>query len=206
MKKLLSIITFIFSATIAMAQTPQQIVSQMEAEMDKHEKEGVVMDIDMKIPIAGTLTTKTYFLGDKTRIEAEAKGEKVIKWTDGKTTWTYNSKKNEIEIEQASEDDSASEDDLEMFSGLTEGYDITIEKETNTEWHLLCKKSKSNKDKDAPNKINLVVAKKTFMPKSLSFKAFGVTMTLRIISYGVTEKQVTFNAKDYPGVTIVNKQ
>lgn len=206
MKKLLSIITFIVSATIAMAQTPQQIVSQMEAEMDKHEKEGVVMDIDVKIPIAGTMTTKSYSLGEKTRMEVEAKGNKVITWTDGKTTWIYDSKKNEIEIKKASQDASESEDDMEMFSGLTEGYDVTIDKETDTDWHLLCKKSKSNKDKDAPKKINLVVAKKTFMPKSLSFKAFGVTMTMRIISFGVTEEQVTFDPKKYPKATIVDKR
>ncbi len=74
MKKLLSIITFIVFGTLAIAQTPQQIVSQMEAELEKHESEGVVMDIDVKIPILGTMTTKTYTLGDKARIEGEARG------------------------------------------------------------------------------------------------------------------------------------
>ena len=54
--------------------------------------------------------------------------------------------------------------------------------------------------------MNLVVAKKTYMPKSLSVKVSGMTMTMRNIFFGVTEKQVTFNANDYPGVTIVNKQ
>lgn len=206
MKKLLSIITFIVFGALAMAQTPQQIVSQMEAELGKHESDGVVMDIDVKIPILGTMTTKTYTLGDKARIEGEARGVKVITWTDGKTTWSYNSKKNEVEIDKTSEDTSASEGDMEMFSDITEGYDVTIDKETNAEWYLLCKKSKSNKDKDAPKKMNLVVAKKTYMPKSLSVKVSGMTMTMRNISFGVNEKQVTFNANDYPGVTIVNKQ
>ena len=206
MKKLLSIITFIVFGALAIAQTPQQIVSQMETELGKHESEGVVMDIDVKIPILGTMTTKTYTLGDKARIEGEARGVKVITWTDGKTTWTYNSKKNEVEIDKSSEDASASEGDMEMFSDITEGYDVTIDKETNAEWYLLCKKSKSNKDKDAPKKMNLVVAKKTYMPKSLSVKVSGMTMTMRNISFGVNEKQVTFNANDYPGVTIVNKQ
>ena len=208
MKKLLSIITFIVFGALAIAQTPQQIVSQMETELEKHESDGVVMDIDVKIPILGTMTTKTYTLGDKARIEGEAMGVKVITWTDGKTTWTYNSKKNEVEIDKTSEDASASEGDMEMFSGITEGYDVTIDKETSTEWYLLCKKSKSksNKDKDTPKKMNLVVAKKTYMPKSLSVKFSGMTMTMRNISFGVTEKQVTFNANDYPSVTIVNKQ
>ena len=129
MKKLLSIITFIVFGALAMAQTPQQIVSQMETELEKHESDGVVMDIDVKIPILGTMTTKTYTLGDKARIEGEVRGVKVITWTDGKTTWTYNSKKNEVEIDKSSEDASASEGDMELFSGITEGYDVTIDKE-----------------------------------------------------------------------------
>ena len=31
-------------------------------------------------------------------------------------------------------------------------------------------------------------------------------MTMQGISFGVIEKQVTFNAVDYPGVTIVDKR
>ena len=55
MKKLLSIIAFIAFAGVAIAQTPEEIISRMEAEMAKHdEKEGLAMTMDMKIPILGT--------------------------------------------------------------------------------------------------------------------------------------------------------
>jgi outer membrane lipoprotein-sorting protein len=129
----------------------------------------------------------------------------IITWTDGKTSWTYNSKKNEVEISKQ-EGSSESEGDAEMFNGITQGYDVTIDKETAKTWELICKKSKSNKDKDAPKKMELVVAKGTFMPISLKTKISGIGITMRNISFGVTEKQVTFNANEYPGATIIDKR
>ena len=132
-------------------------------------------------------------------------GVDVITWTDGKTSWTYNSKKNEVEISKQ-KGSSESEGDAEMFNGISKGYDVTIDKETAKTWELLCKKSKSNKDKDAPKKMELVVAKGTYMPVSLKTKISGIGITMRNISFGVTEKQVTFNANEYPGATIVDKR
>lgn len=205
MKKLLSIISFLAFAAIAVAQTPQEIISRMEAELDKHENEGVIMTIDAKVPIVGTMSTKTYTLGNKTRAEAEMLGVSIVTWTDGETSWTYNSKKNEVEISKL-EAEAESEGDVEMFDGITDGYDVTIDKETATAWTIRCKRSKSNKDKDAPKKMELVVAKGSYMPVSLKTKVSGVTITMRNISFGVTEKQVTFNANDYPGVTIEDKR
>ena len=205
MKKLLSIIFFVAMAAVAVAQTPQEIISRMETEMEKHEKEGIVMTVDAKISILGTVTTKTYSLGDKMRSEGKMMGIEIITWTDGNTEWSYNSKTNEVEI-STQEENSETEGDAEMFNDITDGYDVTIDKETDKAWYLLCKKSKSNKDKDDPKKIELAIAKKTYMPISLKTKMSGVTITMRDISFGVTEKQVTFDAKDYPGVKIVDKR
>lgn len=205
LKKLFSVLCFLGIAGVMVAQTPQEILSRMDAEMDKHDKEGLIMTVDAKVPILGTMTTKTYTLGDKARVEANMMGVDVITWTDGKTSWTYNSKKNEVEISKQ-EGSSESEGDAEMFNGITQGYDVTIDKETAKTWELICKKSKSNKDKDAPKKMELVVAKGTFMPISLKTKISGIGITMRNISFGVTEKQVTFNANDYPGATIIDKR
>ena len=205
LKKLFSIICFLGIAGILVAQTPKEIVSRMEAEMNKHDKEGIIMTVDAKVPIIGTMTTKTYTLGNKTRIEANMMGIDIITWSDGKTAWTYNSKKNEVEITKQ-EDGTESEGDAEMFNGITDGYDVTITKQTAKAWYLLCKKSKSNQDKDAPKKMDLVVAKGTYMPVSLKTKVSGIGITMRNISFGVTEKQVTFNANEYPGATIIDKR
>lgn len=205
MKKLFSIILFFASTIVAIAQTPQEIVSRMEAEMDKHEKEGIIMTVDIKIPLLSTMTTKTYALGDKVRSEGTMMGVEVVSWSDGKTEWTYNSKNNEIEIKNQKVNKEP-QGDAEMFSGITAGYDVSIDKETRDAWYLLCKKSKANKDKDAPKKMDLVIAKNTYYPISLKVKMSGITLTMREISFGVTEKQVTFNPADYPNIKIVDKR
>lgn len=208
MKKLLSIITFIAFAAVSMAQTPNEIVSRMEEELAKHDKsEGFAMTLDFKMIILGSVSTRVYTLGDKTRMEGLIKDNKIITWKDSKTEWTYDSSKNEIEITKAEpKADSESSENMKMFSNVTEGYDVKIDKETPTEWHLRCKKSRSNHDKNDPKKMDLVVEKETYWPVSLTASLKGVTMTMREITYGVTEEQVTFDPKAYPNATVVDKR
>ncbi len=208
MKKIIAIISFIALATSAMAQTAEEIITRMDAEMSKHnESEGFAMTMDMKIIFIGTISSRSYILGDKMRIEANRDGKDFITWSDGKTEWSYDSEKNEIEITNAKpKEKSKAESDTKMFTGITDGYDVKIDKETPTEWHIRCKRSKSNPDKDAPKKMDLVVAKGTYWPVSLSTSVTAATVTMRDLSFGVTEKQVTFDEKDYPGVKIVDKR
>ena len=208
MKKLFATLFAIVAfVAVAIAQTPQEIVSRMETEMGKLEKQGVVMMADAKIPIFGTMTTKTYTLGNKSRSEGAMLGVEIVTWSDGETIWEYNVNENQVQIENARfNTKSDSNGDLGLFSGLTEGYDVSIDKETATEWNLLCKKSKSNTDKDAPQKIELVIAKDTYVPVTLITKVEGIKITMYDITFGVTEEEVTFNADNYPGVTVVDKR
>ena len=209
MKKLIAIISFIALATAAMAQTAEEIITRMEAEMSKHdESEGVAMTMDMKIIFVGTISSRNYVLGDKMRIEAiNDDGKNLITWSDGKTEWVYDSDKKEIEITNAKpKEKSETNGDTKLFQGITDGYEVKIDKETATEWHIRCKRSKSNPDKDAPKRMDLVVAKGTYWPVSLSTSVTAASVTIRDISFGVTEEQVTFNPKDFPFATIVDKR
>ena len=208
MKKLIAIISFIALATVAMAQTAEEIVSRMEAEMSKHnESEGFAMTMDIKIIIVGTMSSRSYVLGDKMRIEANRDGKDFVNWSDGKTEWNYDSEKNEIEITNAKPKDKTNTDgDTKLFKDITAGYDIKIDKETATEWHIRCKRSRSNPDKDAPKRMDLVVAKETYWPVSLSTSVTAASVTMRDISFGVTEEQVTFNPKEFPQATIVDNR
>ena len=194
MKKLIVIISFIALATAAMAQTAEEIVSRMEAEMSKHnESEGFAMTMDIKIILIGTMSSRSYVLGDKMRIEANRDGKDFVTWSDGKTEWNYDSEKNEIEITNAKPKEKTNTDgDTKLFKDITAGYDIKIDKETATEWHIRCKRSRSNPDKDAPKRMDLVVAKETYWPVSLSTSVTAASVTMRDISFGVTEEQVTF--------------
>lgn len=208
MKKLFATLFAIVAfVAVAIAQTPQEIVSRMETEMGKLEKQGVVMMADAKIPIFGTMTTKTYTLGNKSRSEGAMLGVEIVTWSDGETIWEYNVNENQVQIENVKlNTKSDSKGDLGLFSGLTEGYEVSIDKETATEWNLLCKKSKSNTDKDAPQKIELVIAKDTYVPVTLITKVEGIKITMYDITFGVTEEEVTFNADNFPGVTVVDKR
>ena len=208
MKKLIAIISFIAMATAAMAQTAEEIVTRMEAEMSKHnESEGYAMTMDIKMIIIGTMSSRSYVLGDKMRIEANRDGKDFVTWSDGKTEWSYDSEKNEIEITNAKPKEKTNTDgDTKLFKGITDGYDIKIDKETATEWHIRCKRSRSNPDKDAPKRMDLVVAKETYWPVSLSTSVTAASVTMRDISFGVTEEQVTFNPKEFPQATIVDNR
>ena len=207
MKRILTICIAIAASVLAFAQTPEEILAKMEAALDQHENDGVSMVVDVKIPILGTMSTKTYALGEKFRVEAQAMGIGITTWSDEKNEWTYNSKTNEVEIKRLDPDKKSSEEgDLEMFENLTDGYDVALDKETDKAWYLHCKKSKSNTDKDAPKTMDVVVAKGTYLPLSLSAKMSGVSMTMHDFSFGVTEQQVTFDPKDYPGVKIIDKR
>ncbi|MBP5521852.1 MAG: hypothetical protein J6X82_05475 [Bacteroidales bacterium] len=207
MKKLIILFSALLCAAAALAQTPEEILSRMEAAMNAHEKDGIAMVVDVKMPILGTMSSKTYAVGEKFRVEVSMAGVDVITWSDGKTKWTYTSKDNEVVIENENPDRPTSSDsDTEMFSGIAEGYDVSLSKETDKAWYFNCKKSKTNKDKDAPKSIDIVVAKGTYYPISLSAQLKGVSITMRNVTFGVSDKQVSFNAKDYPDVKITDKR
>ena len=205
MKKLvLAFMAVVVSVVAAVAQTPKEIVDRMEATMNAHEKEGVIMTVDLKLLIVGTTTSKSYMLGDKTRVEMKMMGVQIITWSDGEKDWTYISKDNTLTIEK-SKGDASEAGDTEMFSGITDGYDVTLKKETADAWYFLCKKSKRNKEKDDPKTIDLVISKKNYYPLSLKASVSGMTMTMREISFGVTEADVTCDPSKFPGVKIIRK-
>jgi outer membrane lipoprotein-sorting protein len=140
------------------------------------------------------------------RMEAKSMGKTIINWDDGTTSWTYDADKNELEIEDSKPSTKSDEGDAEMFKGVTDGYDVSIKKETDDAWHIHCKKSKTNKEKDDPKNMDIVVAKGTYFPKSLSAKMSGVTLVMRDIAFGVKEEDVTFDQSKYSGATIVDKR
>ena len=200
MKKLFCLIVAIVAGLAVFAQTPEEIMARVDAEMTAREKEGSSMLVDIKMPILGTMPSKAWSLGDKSRMEATMMGITIITWSDGETSWTYTGKTNEIEIKPA--DPSDNDGDLSLLSDL-DGYDISLAKQTDKEWTIRCKKTSKNKDKEAPKTIEVVVNKADYLPVSITAKASAVTMTVREIRFGgVSEDFVTFNPAAYPNATI----
>lgn len=208
MKRILTFICALVLTTAAFAQTPEEIVVEMGKAMEKHEvTDGFAMVMEMKIPILGTFASAVKSWGDKMRMEMDVKGEQVITYIDGDTEWDYNVKEKVIKIKKRDvTKKSKEEENMKMFQSATEGYDVSISKETDKAWYLRCKKSRSNTNKDDPKNMDLVIAKGTYMPLSLSAKVSGITITMRDLDFNVTEKDVTFNQADYPGVKIVDER
>ena len=212
MKKIVAFFAAFAVAIAAFAQTPEEIVNKMDEVMNKLGDKGLRMTTDTKIPIVGTTTTTTYTLGNKVRMEWKLMGKKAITWIEGNTNWIYVPEENTVTIKNLDTQMTPSElknsnlENMEVFENITDGYDVFMKKETDKAWYLQCKKNKSNKEKNAPKTMDIVVAKGTYYPISLSTKLFGLTLTMRDFKFNITEKDVTFNKADYPGVTIIDER
>ena len=205
MKRFICFFTCLALSVVAMAQTAEEILEKMDDVFNQHENDGIAMTVQTKIPILGTVSMKVYTLGDKSRMETKVLGADLLIWDDGVTEWTYNTRDNELEIAHSTP--STEEDgDADMFKGVADGYTVSIKKETSDAWHIHCKKSKSNTNKDDPKNMDIVVAKGTYYPISLSTKVEGVTLTMKDLSFGVTEAQVTFDPKKYASAKVVDKR
>ncbi len=206
MKYLFCLFAALSISAAVFAQTPKQIVSNMEKKVDSLSRKGIAMTIEIKVPVLGAFSSRTYVLGKKGYWETTVKGTKVMVWADEESVWAYNSETNEVEIRKNDGKPKAESGDMELFSKATDGYDIYIKEETGEAWQMECKKSRNNADKDAPKTIDLIVAKGSFLPLVLRTKMSGITITMKDISFGVPEKKVTFNINDFPGAKINDKR
>ena len=207
MKRIIALLTAFSLAVAAFAQTPEEIITKMEETMAQLEVDGLVMAMDIKIPILGTMSSKAWNKGEKTRIEGEMMGVRIVTFIDGDTEWEYNSKENQVRIRRHDPSkESQEESNAKLFEAISEGYDVFLDKETATAWHIRCKKNKNNKEKDDPKTMDLVVAKGTYYPVSLSAKVSGITVRMYDLGFNVSEKQVTFDRADYPGATIIDER
>ena len=73
MKKILCIlVTLVLSSVSVFAQTPEEIIAQMDQVMERHEaKDGFAMVMEMKIPILGSFASAVKSWGDKMRMEID---------------------------------------------------------------------------------------------------------------------------------------
>lgn len=189
-------------ACAASAQTASEIVARMDQELAKCDVEGYSFTFDMKIPFLATSSTRISTLGDKERMDMTYKDENKVIWRDKDTTWTYDNGEVVIALEPRKEDS----DDNATFKNLSGRYDVSIKSETADVWELLCKKSKSNKDKNDLKKMVFSVSKKTFLPVEYSNKKAGFKMDIRDYAVGVSEDFVTFTPDKVNGAPITDKR
>jgi len=205
MRRILTCLAVLLGFAAAMwAQTPEEIIARMEKAMDPAETQGMSMVVDFKIPILGTSSSTVFMLGEMVKSETTILGHKLVTFSDGTTEWEYDSHSNELTIQSVKEKDEGSE--AEMFNEIADGYDIKLKKQTADAWYLECRKSKANTDKDAPDKMELVVSRKTDLPISLTARMSGVKITLRDVVIGISPSLMHFNPADYPDAKVIDKR
>ncbi|MBR0255251.1 MAG: hypothetical protein IJQ69_04975 [Bacteroidales bacterium] len=177
----------------------------MIAEMDRGDTEGFSMDFNMKIPIVGTVYSHNMVLGDKMKTQLTGKDKSSTSWSDATTKWTYDSRSGEITIENKTSSGSDNSD-TKAFDNIADGYRLTLKKETADAWYIVCKKLKSNKNKDDARKMELTVSKATYLPICLRAKASLFTFSIENYALGVTEESVTFDPAAYPNANIIDKR
>lgn len=211
MKRIFLIICFVVAMIVPrnlFSQTPEEVVELMNAEIRKGESLGMSFDFVMSIPILGEFKTTNYTLGDKLKIDMSDKDKKKINWNDGTTEWEYDSEKNEVKITNAKpREKNENSGDTELVTGVNEGYDLSFDRKTDANaWYIVCKKNKSNKDKDDPKRIDLAVSKADYSTIYMKTKLKGITISMENFKIGVTEKDVTFNPADYPTAKIIDER
>jgi hypothetical protein len=206
MNRFFTTIVLALLSVAAFAQTPKEIITRMKAIWEEHQNEGVIMTVDTKMPILGTITMKEYILGNRSRTEGKTLGIFATVWDDGVTLYSYTDKTNTVTIKNSTSKSSADGGDEKLFYKVSEGYDLSIKKETADSWLVLCKKTKDNPDENLPDKVEVTVAKGTFFPISLKAKVVGIGITMREISFGVKEDYVTFRMEDYPDADVEDKR
>ena len=194
--------------TSLLAQTPEEVVQRMTAELGKADSLGMSFDFVMSIPILGEFRSTNYTLGDKMRMEIRDGGKKTIKWSDRLTDWEYDSEKNEVRITNAEpKENNENQGNMGLVKDATVGYDLSFEKKTDDKvWYILCKKNKSNKDKDDPKKMYIAVSKADYSTIYLKAKSKGIGISMENFKVGVTESQVTFNPAEFPGAKIIDER
>ena len=210
MKRILCFAIAFVCVTLTFAQTGLEIVNNMNRMMSDRKSEGLCVTINVKIPIVGTVVTRTYSNGSKTRLEIESSKINLTTFMEDSTQWSYNPENNVVIITNLKIGGGSPSEtqgmDVAMFDDIPEGYDISVKSQNAVKWELVCKKKRSNKDDDAPKTINLEVRKGTFEPISMSTKMMGINCTMHHFIFGVTENKVTFNPDDFPGVNIVDQR
>lgn len=204
-RTIITLFAALFAATALWAQTPDEILARMDKEVARFDKEGVNMIMDIKIPLLGTYSTDMHILGDMYKATLNVRNETSITWSDGITTWDYDSSDNELTITPAKpKEGTEAQDNMKLLDGVTEGYDVKLKKETAEAWEFVCTKSKTNPNKDDPKKINLVISKTTYLPISVSVSEKGVRITMRDFVIGVNEEQIRFDPSKYQNAKIVD--
>ena len=121
MRIITTIFATLFLGTASlMAQTPEEIVRKMSEQLDRADVEGFTMDLNMKLPILGTIHSHNLVFRDKLKVEASNKTMKKTSWTNATTKWVYAPDTNEIIITAKEVTSTSDGNNLSRFEAIAE--------------------------------------------------------------------------------------
>jgi len=188
-------------------KSSEEILKQVSETTKSYTSIRITFTYNMDNPTANVHETETGVLlvkGDKYRLDIA--GQKVI--SDSKTSWTYISEANEVQINTVEEDENALTP-TRLLTSYSEDYKSKltneITKDGRTQYVI---ELKPNEDKTFTS-VELQIDKELFRITRIAIQdKSGNTFTYLVSKFetnvSVKETDFAFDAKDYPGVEVID--
>jgi outer membrane lipoprotein-sorting protein len=188
-------------------KTAEDILKQVSETTKSFTSIRIAFTYNMDNPGAKVHESETGVLvvkGDKYKLDIA--GQKVI--SDNKTSWTYISEANEVQINTVEEDENALTP-TRLLTSYSEDYKSKLVNETTKDGrpHYVIE-LKPNAEKNFTN-VEMTVDKELYRISRIAIQdKSGNTFTYIVNKWEtnvtVSDTDFTFNAKDYPGVEVID--
>ncbi len=188
-------------------KTSEEILKQVSEKTKSFNSIKISFTYNMDNPTAKIHETETGVLlvkGDQYKLDIA--GQKVI--MDGKTSWTYISEANEVQINSVEEDEN-SLTPTKLLTSYSEDYKSKLINEITKDGRALYViELKPNTEKSFTD-VELQVDKELYRIMKIAIKdKSGNTFSYMVNKFetnvAVKDTDFTFNAQDYPGVEVID--
>jgi outer membrane lipoprotein-sorting protein len=200
----------IISGQITFAQakkSSEEILKQVSEKTKSFSSMKIAFTYNMDNPSAKVHETEPGVLlvkGEQYKLDIA--GQKVI--TDGKTSWTYISEANEVQINSVEEDENALTP-TKLLTSYSEDYKSKLVNEITKDGRALYViELKPNAEKNFTN-VELQVDKELYRIMRIAIQdksgnTFSYMVNKWETNVTVADTEFTFNEKDYPGVEVID--
>lgn len=153
--------------------------------------------------ISGTKTTATSGSISIKGNKFQARTPMAVIWFDGKTSWTYMKKSEEVSVSNPTSSQLAAMNPYSFINLYKNGYKYTAKTEGNSyEVHLVA----SNKAKNI-QEMYITVSKSTYIPSLIRMRRGTNWTSIKVSNFkqaNLSDAIFRFNSKDYPKAEIID--
>ena len=197
MKKIITIL--LLAATVVMpaaAQNAKKILDKTAAVVSS--KGGASANFSIS---GGKFTATSGTISIKGNM-FHAKTPAAVIWFDGKTSWTYMKKTEEVNVSNPTASQLASMNPYSFINLYKNGYSYTAKEEGgNYEVHLTATGTKNIQE------MYITVSKTTYVPSTIRMRQGKNWTTIKISNFktaNIPDATFRFNSKDYPKAEIID--